>query len=483
MSTTLHADVVIVGGGTAGAAAGHRLSEDEDRSVLVLEAGPDFADEITNPPAFLTGGNTLGQNFSGIGAPTPDTDWDYWSVPLADGRRVHHRRARMVGGNSMVNGTIAVRASPLDFDRWQEHGAPRWGWADVKPYIERVETITPIRHVERQHWSPVAEMFAESFDEIGYSWVDDMNAPDAWDGIYGRWPLNRKNAVRQGTLVTYVREARERPNFTIRGHCLTDRVLIENGRAVGVRYIDGQGHPQVVTADLVLLAGGAYGSPCVLLRSGIGPADELAALGIEPVSNLPVGRNMMEHPQCFFYAQGPPELADMTLPGWPVAARAKGNGWWSFPLALDEDTGLCAYAFALTEDANDGTVRLTSAAPDAVPQIDHRLQEVIDSDRFDHAHATFRELRATASVTGRGVHDPEEGRPLREILQERMGTGFHPAGGCQIGRVVDDELCVHGIEGLRVADASVFPVHILNNPNLTCMMLGERVADLIKGAT
>ena len=104
-------------------------------------------------------------------------------------------------------------------------------------------------------------MFAASFDEIGYRYVEDMNAPEAWDGIYGQWPLNRKNAVRQGTLVTYVREARERPNFTIRGHCLTDRVLIESGRASGVRYIDADGQPQQVGADLVLLAGGAYGSP------------------------------------------------------------------------------------------------------------------------------------------------------------------------------------------------------------------------------
>lgn len=474
------ADVVVIGGGTAGAAAAHRLSEDPERSVLVLEAGPDFADEITNPPSFLTGGNSLGHNFAGIGAPTPETDWDYWSVPLADGRRVHHRRAKMVGGSSMVNGTIAVRAAPLDFDRWQEHGAPGWGWSDVKPFIEKVETITPVRRVAKEHWSPIAQMFAESFDEIGYRWVDDMNAPESWDGIYGQWPLNRKNSVRQGTLVTYVREARERPNFAIRGHCLTDRVLIENGRARGVRYIDRDGRPHEVSADLVLLAGGAYGSPCVLLRSGIGPEDDLIALGIDPVVPLPVGRNMMEHPQCFFYAQGDPELADMTLPGWPVAARAKGNGWWSFPLALDEDTGLCAYTFALSEDTGEGTITLGSAEPDAPPRIDHQLQRIIDSDRFDHAHETFRALMATTSVGRRGARDPEAMRPLREILQERMGTGFHPAGGCQIGRVVDDELRVHGVEGLRVADASVFPVHILNNPALTCMMLGERVADMIK---
>ena len=232
--------------------------------------GPDFPDEITNPPAFLTGGTSLGHNFAGIGAPTPDTDWDYWGEPLADGRRLHHRRGKLVGGSSMVNGTIAVRAAPLDFDRWREHGAPGWGFDDVRPYMEKVETITPIRPIKKLHWSPVAEMFADSFKEIGYRWVDNMNAPDAWDGIVGQWPQNRKSAVRQGTLVTYAREARERPNFEIRGLCLTDRVLIEGDRVVGVRYIDSDGQAHEIDADLVLLAGGAYGSPSVLLRSGIG---------------------------------------------------------------------------------------------------------------------------------------------------------------------------------------------------------------------
>ena len=477
-----HADVIVVGAGSAGGAAAARLAEDPGCSVLLLEAGPDFPNEVENPPAFLTGGTQLGHNFAGTGAPTPDTDWDYWSPPLVNGRRVHHKRAKLVGGSSMINGSIAVRAAPPDFERWQEHGAPAWGWEEVLPYIERVESITPIKRHRREHFSPIARTFAESFEEVGYRWVDDMNDAKAWNGVVGQWPQNRRNEVRQGTLVTYVRAARPRPNFEIRGGCLTDRVLIDGDRAIGIRYLDESGEAREVFADEVLLSGGAYGSPAILLRSGIGPADELQALGIGVIASLPVGRGLMEHPQCFFYLHGPPELAEMTLPGWPVAARGEGDGWWSFPLALDEEAGHCAYSFALAEDARDGRLTLVSTDPVEAPRIDHRLQDVIESDRFDHAWDTFVQLSETAAVRKRGATSPDVERPLREILQERMGTAFHPVGGCQIGRVVDDNLRVYGVEGLRVADASVFPIHILNNPNLTCMMVGERAADLIAGA-
>jgi GMC oxidoreductase len=215
----------------------------------------------------------------------------------------------------------------------------------------------------------------------------------------------------------------------------------------------------------------------VLLRSGLGPAGELRALGIDPLVDLPVGRRLGDHPQCFFHLRVPPALADMGGPGFAVVAR--GEGWWSFPLPLDEETGLCAVAFALASEDASGTVTLASADPAAAPRIDHRYADVIARGEFAGAYDTFRELVATPALAGRGAANADDGVGLEMILAERLGTAFHPMGTCAIGAVVDEELRVHGVEGLVVADASVFPAHVTNNPNLTCFMVGERAAELI----
>jgi choline dehydrogenase len=445
--------------------------------VLLVEAGPDFPDEAESPPAFLTGGNVLGEGFAGAGAPVPDLDWGYWSEPVADGRRVHLRRGRLVGGTSMINGSVAVRGAPRDFDRWQELGAPGWAWADVLPYFERAESMVPIKRYSPDRWLPLQQAFVEGCEQLGFRRVEDMNSPEAWDGVVGAWPQNRRNEIRQGTLVTYVRAARGRPNFELRDRTVVDRVLFDGTRARGIRVVGPDGRPQEIEGGRVVLSAGAYGSPAVLMRSGVGPTEELRALGIGALVDLPVGRRLGDHPQCFFHLRTPPALAAMGGPGFAVVAR--GEGWWAFPFPLDEEGGTCAVAFALASEDVSGTVTLQSADPSAAPRIDHRYADVIARGEFADAVETFRELAGAPALAGRGAVNADEGVDLATILAERLGTAFHPMGTCAIGSVVDEELRIYGVEGLLVADASVFPAHVTNNPNLTCIMVGERAAALI----
>jgi choline dehydrogenase len=469
------ADVIVVGSGSAGGTIAARLSEDPGCHVVLLEAGPDFPEEASRPPAFYTGGSMNGERGAGGGAPIPQLDWDYVSEPLPNGRRIRLSRGRMMGGSSMVNGCVAVRARPSDFDGWVAAGAHGWTWEAVLPHFERVERELSVRTYPRERWLPVQHLFSAACEEIGLRRHEDFNAPDAWDGVVGPWPRNRRNEVRQGSLNTYIRQARGRANFSIVADVLVDRVLLTGTRATGVRYIDGAGTAGELHADRVILCAGAYGSAPILLRSGIGPADELRALGIDPVADLPVGRGLLDHPGIAFGVHVDDEHA---LMGWPgYAAASRGATYWGIPMAVDEERGMIAFAFFLgLVDGIDGSIRLRSAAPDAAPVIDHGYWPVAERGAFENVWSDFGALLETTVLRAAHATDPYAGTSLRDRLLSGLGTGAHPAGGCAIGTVVDPDLAVHGIDGLLVADASVFPRHVTNNPNLTVHVVGEMAA-------
>jgi choline dehydrogenase-like flavoprotein len=514
----MRADYIVVGGGSAGCVLAARLSEDPDASVVLIEAGPaDDLPEISIPAR-------LGLLFK------TEVDWDFDSEPEPglDRRRNYLPRGRVLGGSGSLNGMVYIRGHRADYDEWAAMGLEGWSYDEVLPYFRRSEDNErgedefhgaggPLAVSDNRSAQRLADAWVEAAVQAGHEHNPDFNAARQ-EGV-GRYQVTQRDGLRCSAARGFLAPARERPNLTVLTDAHVTRILFGGKRANGVELVRFGATRQVLTEGEVILCAGAYQSPQLLMLSGIGPGEHLRKLEIDVRQDLPAGENLLDHPTALMTFS---TTTEGIFGAWGAANRelleSEGRGPLTSNLAeaggflrtrpdlhapdvqlhagvstfFDEGLGEQydhGHGFGpnVAKPTSRGRVWLRSRMPTAKPRIVNNFLGT-EEDR-DTMLAGMRlcleiaEQPAVRDIRREAIRAPasDSEADIMAWVRQNAQTNYHPAGTCAMGSVVDAQLRVLGVDGLRVADAAVMPTLIRGNTNAPVMMIAEKAADLIRG--